>query len=411
MNMKKTMVAVAVVFGGMLLAAPEDPGTYFEPKKGTANATAAVVERPGAVRKTVAFLGGSITEMNGFRPRVMKALREKYPQVDFLEIAAGLSSTCSDAGAFRLEEDVLAKGMPDLFIVEAAVNDDQDGHFTSEQSVRGMEGTVRHVLTRNPSCAVVVALMVNRGQFRALMNGATPLHYAAHAKVAKHYGAALADVGSALAASAKSGGMGWKEYRDCRPSPVGCDLGAKVVMDAVVRVFDPLATARARPLPPPLDAKSYFNGHFLPSKDVKLGEGWNVSRPDWKSIPGNKRAYFTQGPAIWSERAGSELAFSFGGTATGLFLTAGPDAGNIEVSVTTAHIILLADAVRSNKVTFLGGEKIGLQCHGGCINGRCGVDNRNNGIVGGGGRKLCADGSITGTIYRVNIGNIKICGR
>lgn len=127
--------------------------------------------------------------------------------------------------------------------------------------------------------------------------------------------------------------MGWKEYRDCHPSPAGCDLGAKVVMDAVVRVFDPLATARARPLPPPLDAKSYFNGHFLPSKDVKLGEGWNVSRPDWKSIPGNKRAYFTQGPAIWSERAGAELEFSFGGTAAGLFLTAGPDAGDIEVSV------------------------------------------------------------------------------
>ena len=211
----------------------------------TANVTAAVVERPGAVRKTVAFLGGSITEMNGFRPRVMKALREKYPQVDFLEVAAGLSSTCSDAGAFRLEEDVLAKGTPDLFIVEAAVNDDQDGHFTSEHSIRGMEGSVRHVLTRNPSCAVVVALMVNRGQFRALMNGATPLHYAAHAKVAKHYGAALADVGSALAASAKSGGMGWKEYRDCHPSSAGCDLGAKVVMDAVVRVFDPLVSARA----------------------------------------------------------------------------------------------------------------------------------------------------------------------
>ena len=204
----------------------------------TANVTAAVVERTGAARKTVAFLGGSITEMNGFRPRVMRALREKYPQVDFLEVAAGLSSTCSDAGAFRLEEDVLAKGTPDLFIVEAAVNDDQDGHFTSEHSIRGMEGSVRHVLTRNPSCVVVVALMVNRGQFRALMNGATPLHYAAHAKVAKHYGAALADVGSALAASAKSGGMGWKEYRDCHPSPAGCDLGAKVVMDAVVRVFN-----------------------------------------------------------------------------------------------------------------------------------------------------------------------------
>ena len=163
--------AVAAMFVGSLLAATEGPGTYFEPPKGTANVTVSAAERPGAIRKTVAFLGGSITEMNGFRPRVMKALREKYPQVDFVEIAAGLSSTCSDAGAFRLEEDVLAKGTPDLFIVEAAVNDDQDGHFTPEHSVRGMEGAVRHVLTRNPSCAVVVALMVNRGQFRTRTSG------------------------------------------------------------------------------------------------------------------------------------------------------------------------------------------------------------------------------------------------
>ena len=318
------------------------PGTLADAKLGRVMTiiagededAAATVARPGAVKKTVAFLGGSITEMAGFRPRVMKALRAKYPQVDFVEIAAGLASTCSDAGAFRLEEDVLSRGVPDLFIVEAAVNDDQDGHFTQEHSIRGMEGAVRHVLACNPSCAVVVALMVNRSQYRTLMEGGTPEHYAAHAKVAKHYGAALADVGSALAASAKSGGMSWSEYRNCHPSAAGCDLGAKVVMDAIARVFDPLARlVEARALPPPLDAKSYFNGRFLPLGAVRLGDGWNVSRPDWDSIPGSKRSYFTQGPTIWSERAGSELSFSFKGNAAGIFLTAGPDAGDIEVSV------------------------------------------------------------------------------
>lgn len=193
---------VAGIFAAAALslaaAAAEEQGTHFVPPKGTSNVAVATVARPGAVKKTVAFLGGSITEMAGFRPHVMKALRAKYPQVDFVEIAAGLASTCSDAGAFRLEEDVLSRGVPDLFIVEAAVNDCQDGHFTQEHSIRGMEGTVRHVLARNPSCAVVVALMVNRSQYRTLMEGGTPEHYVAHAKVAKHYGAALADVGSAL---------------------------------------------------------------------------------------------------------------------------------------------------------------------------------------------------------------------
>ena len=239
----KSRISCAAFLAALLFVcaawSAEDPGTFFVPKEGTANVAASVAVRPGAVKRTVAFLGGSITEMNGFRPLVMKALRERHPDVDFAEIAAGLSSTCSDAGAFRMEEDVFSKGVPDLLVVDAAVNDDQDGHLTEEHSIRGMEGIVRHALLRNPSCAVVIALMVNRQQFDTLMRGETPRHYAAHAKVAKHYGVALADVGSALAASAKSGGMGWEEYRDCHPSPAGCELGAKTVMKAVEQVFDP----------------------------------------------------------------------------------------------------------------------------------------------------------------------------
>ena len=323
----------ATLLHGWIALAEEGPGTFFVPKEGTANVTARVAARPGAVKRTVAFLGGSITEMNGFRPLVMKALRERHPDVDFTEIAAGLSSTCSDAGAFRMGEDVFSKGVPDLLVVDAAVNDDQDGHFTEEHSIRGMEGIVRRALLGNPSCAVVVSLMVNRQQFDALMRGETPRHYVAHAKVAKHYGAAIADVGSALAASAKSGGLGWEEYRDCHPSPAGCEFGAKTVMAAVGQVFDPLRPAKPCALPPPIDEKSYFGGRFLPFGEVRRGDGWELSRPDWASVAGDKRSYFTHGPALWSERPGAELDFSFRGTATGLFLTAGPDAGDIETSV------------------------------------------------------------------------------
>ena len=310
------------------------PGTYFVPEKGTANVVEPVKMPANAQRQyTVAFLGGSITEMHGFRPRVMKQLRERYPNVAFTEIAAGLSSTCSDTGAFRLEEDLLSKGRPDVFIVEAAVNDDQDGHFDRTHCIRGMEGTVRHVLEVNPACAVVVGLMVNRGQYEQLMKGKTPVPYAAHADVARHYGAAVADVGSALVASAKSGGLDWAGYKDCHPSPAGCDLGAKVVLEALATVFDPLNPPKARQLPPLLDAASYAKGRAVPPSALKLGTGWQVSRPDWKAIPGSKRGYYCAGPAIWSETPDAVLSFSFTGSACGAFLTAGPDAGDLEVVV------------------------------------------------------------------------------
>ena len=331
------VISVANVVG----AEGEGPGTYFEPAKGSANVAEQVKAKPGAVRKTVAFLGGSITEMNGFRPLVMKRLREKYPTTDFVEIAAGLSSTCSDAGAYRLEEDVLAKGTPDLFVVEAAVNDEQDGHFDSDRCIRGMEGAVRHVREINPACAVVVGLMVNKDQYESLLAGKVPVAYAAHARVARRYGAAVANVGLELAASARKGGFSWNEYRDCHPSPEGCAFAAKVVLSAIDKVFDPTKPAEVFEQPRPMDEKSYWRGTVVPAKALKLGDGWQASRPDWEKIPGSKRATFTQGEAIWSETVGAELSFSFVGTAAALFLTAGPDAGNLEASVDDGPFVLL----------------------------------------------------------------------
>ena len=281
----------------------------------------------------VAFLGGSITEMNGFRPRVMAALREKNPSVTFNEIAAGLSSTCSDTGAFRFEEDVLKKGIPDLLIVDSAVNDDQDGHFDRSHCLRGMEGAVRHALKANPSCAVVVALMVNKGQYDLLLQDKVPLQFAVGKEVAAHYGAVVADIGSTLASSAKAGGMSWKEYVDCHPSPAGCDMGARVVMEAVDKVFDPTKTPVVRPYPKALDVFSYERGCALPLADVRLGDGWQVSRPAWENIPGDKRGYFMIGDALWTEKAGAVAEFAFKGTSVGALLTAGPDVADLEASI------------------------------------------------------------------------------
>ena len=289
---------------------------------------------PVGPRKTVAFLGGSITQMFGFRPRVMRMLRTRYPRVDFIEIDAGLSSTCSDTGAFRMREDVLAKGMPDLFICESAVNDDQDGHFDRRHCLRGVEGCVRQMRKANPSCAIVVGLMVNKDQFDGLSSGKTPIPYAVGREVAEHYGAALADVGTALVESSRDGGIGWAEYRDCHPSPAGCDLGAKVVMDAIGRVFDPLKPTSSKPMPEPIDAACYDVAAVIPFSDVRMGPGWHVSRPDWSGIKGSKRPYFTRGDALWSETPGSEASFTFNGRAVAAILTsASCDSGDLEVSI------------------------------------------------------------------------------
>ena len=81
----------------------------------------------------VAFIGGSITQMNGYRPMVASLLQKRFPETTFTFTPAGISSTCSTTGAFRLATDVLAKGPVDLFFIEFAVNDDQDAGHSSQE--------------------------------------------------------------------------------------------------------------------------------------------------------------------------------------------------------------------------------------------------------------------------------------
>lgn len=312
--------------------ADKGPGTYFNPKDGNAVSKAARVEN-AAARQTVTFVGGSITEMNGFRPRVMKLLRERYKDVEFTEVAEGISSTCSDTGAFRMDRDVLKKGVPDILIVDVAVNDDQDGHFDRAHCIRGLEGIVRKALLANPRCRVVIAQMVNADQYRKVQKGEDPIPYAAGREVAKRYGAQVADIGVALVESAKNGGLAWAGYRDCHPSPKGCDFGAEVVMKALGAFGDLRKAAKPLKLPKPIDPLSYFNGREIDLRTVRGGTAWTVMRPDWKSIPGEKRGYFTQGDVLCCSAVNEPATIAFTGTALAALLTAGPDAGDLEVSV------------------------------------------------------------------------------
>src|SRR3954451_12173104 len=62
---------------------------------------------------SVAFIGGSITEMEGYRAMVCELLKKRFPETAFNFTAAGISSTCSTTGAFRLASDVFGDGAVD----------------------------------------------------------------------------------------------------------------------------------------------------------------------------------------------------------------------------------------------------------------------------------------------------------
>ncbi|MEM7015642.1 MAG: SGNH/GDSL hydrolase family protein, partial [Verrucomicrobiota bacterium] len=104
----------------------------------------------------VAFLGGSITaNAKGHSAMIPAWLEERYPDTKFTFTNAGISSTCSHTGAFRLIVDVLFKCQVDLLVVEFAVNDDQDAGHSRVHAIRGMEGVIRRLKAHNPGADVL----------------------------------------------------------------------------------------------------------------------------------------------------------------------------------------------------------------------------------------------------------------
>lgn len=87
----------------------------------------------------IAYLGGSITEQNGWRPKTLDWFKKRYPAASITEINAAIGGTGSDLGVYRLQQDVLTH-KPDLLFVEFAVN---DGGAAPERILKAMEGIVR----------------------------------------------------------------------------------------------------------------------------------------------------------------------------------------------------------------------------------------------------------------------------
>ena len=286
----------------------------------------------------VAFLGGSITEMDGYRPMVCEYLRKRFPKTEFDFVAAGISSTCSDVGAYRLQRDVLGgdEELPvDLFFVEFAVNDNQDGGFSYEHATRGMEGIIRHIRSARPNVDIVMTFFVNESLMDSYRKGEPATSIRAHRAVAERYEVSTIDLAKEIQEEIDDGKITWQEFGGVHPAPRGNRICADMIEALLERSWSrPLATATsARDLPEPLDVYSYANGRFRGFDGVDASNGFSIYVPEWSKIPGGFRQTFAGQPCLCAEKAGAETSFTFNGTAAALYVLAGPDAGTIEVKV------------------------------------------------------------------------------
>ena len=286
----------------------------------------------------VAFIGGSITEMQGYRPLVMEELQRRFPATDFEFINAGIASTCSTTGAFRLERDVLSAGDVDLLFVEYAVNDDQDAHHEMRECIRGMEGVLRKARIANPNMDIVVTHFVNPGMLQTLQDGETPLTMRSHEQVAGYYQASTIGLAAEVAERITEGTLTWEVYGGTHPKLPGnqicANMIARLLDDAWSDPLAPDANLESYPIPDePIDAHSYFRGRFVPQDQLHLDEHWQIGNPDWSQLPGQCRDRFKEAELIHADQPSAELSVEFTGTAIGAYLLAGPDAGVLGVSI------------------------------------------------------------------------------
>lgn len=288
------------------------------------------LHRPRA-HQTVAFLGGSLTFNPGWRDKVCTYLRERWPETDFHFIAAGIPSLGSVPHAFRLQRDILDSGRVDLLFVETAVNDRVNGTDSLLQT-RALEGIIRHALRANPTMDIVMMAFADQDKTRDYDQGKIPAEVANQERIAAHYHLPSVNIAEEVHDRIRRGEFSWeKDFKDVHPAEFGQELYYENIRALLEACWS--APPGARPLPQPLDPFNFSNGQYVPVYNARYDSTWMLTN-DWTPADSaGTRPGFVHVPVLASSTPGASLTLSFQGTAVGIAVVSGPDAGTIRYSI------------------------------------------------------------------------------
>lgn len=286
-------------------------------------------------RGRVAYLGGSITASPGWRDLTYDLLKKRFPDTAFEFINAGIGGTNSSFGAFRLQDDVFAKGPVDLLFLEFAVNDDGEPGGDNRR-LRAMEGIVRRARQLNPAIDILMLYFADTGKVEAYRKGETPKVIQDHEAVANHYGISAIYLAAEVTRRMDAGQFDWPQFsRDsCHPLERGHALYAECVdtlmQAAWTKAMPEGSKPRPHEMPAPLDPLNYERGRFIPLDQAKPVNGWNrIAQWDTEK----KCNYGGAVDVLAAETAGAAIELDFEGTLIGISAIAGMDAGVIEVAI------------------------------------------------------------------------------
>jgi len=294
----------------------------------------------------IAFLGGSITEQEGWRPKTLAWFRQQFPKANISEINAAIGGTGSDLGVFRLRHDVL-KQKPDFLFVEFAVN---DAGASPERIYRAMEGIVRQTWRDNSTTEICFVYTIAGTMLDPLEKGELPRSYAAMEKIAQHYGIPSINLGVEVARLEKGGELVFQAPKPkteqeklalgnkiiFSPDSVHpyIDTGHQLYFDSIVRsmnLIKPVRKVRTHKLIEPLLADNWEKARLIAVDKVKISKGWTKLDPTTNAVA---KQFSKLLPGLWeANQPGDMIQFRFRGTEVAAYDVIGPDCGQVIVTL------------------------------------------------------------------------------
>jgi lysophospholipase L1-like esterase len=270
----------------------------------------------------IAYVGGSITEANGWRINSLNWLKSQYPKVQFVEINAAISGTGSDFAACRIIPDVMAK-KPDLVFLEHRVN---GGGGFEKQSV---EGVIRQIWKQNPLTEICFIHTVSLGMIPAIQSGKTPAFGAVIESLANQYNIPSIDFGVevarlemaaelAMKSDLPVAGKLWFSMDGVHPGEAGHELYAEIF----ARSFNQMknyAGVKEHRLSVASNENNWEKTTLLPITKAKLSAGWKpvntqndtIYQEDFKRTDGMLRG------AVKCSKVGESVSIKWNGTTIG----------------------------------------------------------------------------------------------
>jgi len=277
----------------------------------------------GGEKVRIAYLGGSITVANGWRPKSLAWFKAQYPKADVIEINPAISGTGSDYSACRLENDVLTKN-PDLVFLECRVNG--GGGYEA----KSVEGVVRHIWKHNPKTDICFVYTLHQGMLKDLQAGKTPWFGPIQERIANAYGIPTVDFGLEIAAREKAGSLIFKADAPVEGKLVFSkdgvhpgDEGHAIYCDVLARSMLKIApTGKTGPhaLPAALEPGCWETATLLPVTQAKLSAGWTPVDTDKDPVYTESRLRTHQmlRGAVKCDKAGASVTVKWNGTVVGI---------------------------------------------------------------------------------------------